>query len=136
MENFGLDKRMIHTDSEEDVEVDPLGENEEYEDLVVAIETDVEGEVQSQLSYLASNKAIMYNEFLEQEKAKDEQALKSILRTKVGREAYSEKYHIDVNDLDVGAMYQIPDSVFTDMHPGTQEISELQRQYDAIGIPR
>ena len=136
MENFGLDKRMIHTDAEEDVEVDPLGENEEYEDLVGAIETQVEGQVESQLGYLYSNKVILYDQFLENEKAKDEQALKDILRTKVGREAYAEKYHIDVNDLDVGAMYQIPDSVFTDMTVGTQEISDLQRQFEALGTPR
>lgn len=136
MENFGLDKRMIHTDAEEDVEVDPLGENEEYEDLVGAIETQVEGQVESQLGYLYSNKVVLYDQFLENEKAKDEQALKDILRTKVGREAYAEKYHIDVNDLDVGAMYQIPDSVFTDMTVGTQEISDLQRQFEALGTPR
>jgi hypothetical protein len=136
MENFGLDKRMIHTDAEEDVEVDPLGENDEYEDMVSAIETESDGTVESQLNYLNSNKAIMYNEFLESEKAKDEKSLKDILRTKVGREAYAEKYHIDVNDLDVGAMYQIPDAVFNDMYGGTQQISELQRQFDAMGIPR
>ena len=136
MENFGLDKRMIHTDSEEDVEIDPLGENEEYEDLVGAIETEVEGQVESQLAFLNSNKVILYDQFLMNEKAKDEQALKDILRTKVGREAYAEKYHIDVNDLDVGAMYQIPDVVFTDMTVGTHEISSLQQQYDAMGITR
>ena len=136
MESFGLDKRMIHTDAEEDVEVDPLGENDEYEDMVSAIETESEGTVESQLNYLNSNKAIMYDEFLESEKAKDQKALNDILRTKVGREAYAEKYHIDVNDLDVGAMYQIPDAVFNDMYGGTQQISELQRQFDAMGIPR
>ena len=136
METYGLDKRMIHTDSEEDVEVDPLGENEEYEDLVSAIETEVEGQVESQLVYLNSNKAILYDQFLASEKAKDEQALKDILRTKVGREAYAEKYHIDVNDLDVGSMYQIPDTVFMDMSVGTHEVSSLQQQYDAMGVPR
>ena len=136
METFGLDKRMIHTDAEEDVEVDPLGEDQGYEDMVGAIETEAEGQVESQLSYLNSNKAIMYNEFLAREKAKDEKALKDILRTKVGRAAYSEKYHIEENDLDVGALYEIPMEVFIDSSIGTQEISELQRQFDAMGIPR
>ena len=136
MENFGLDKRMIHTDAEEDVEVDPLGENEEYEDLVSAIETDSEGEVESQINYLNSTRVILYNDFLASEKAKDEKALKDILRTQVGREAYSQKYHININDIDVSAMYQIPDSVFTDIHPGTQEMSTIQQQYHAMDIPR
>ena len=137
MENFGLDKRMIHTDAEEDVEVDPLGEDQSYESIVGAIETESDGQIESQLSYLNSDKSILYDDFLEQERAKDEKALKDILRTKVGREAYSEKYHINVNDLDVGAMYQIPDSMFNDMYSsGTQEISTLQSQYESMGIPR
>ena len=136
MENFGLDKRMIHTDAEEDVEVDPLGENDEYEDIVGAVETESDGEVEAQITYLTSNKAILYNEFLENEKAKDEKALKDILRTKVGRQAYSEKYHIDVNDIDVGAMYQIPDQVFNDMYSGTQNISDIQREFNAMEISR
>lgn len=136
MENFGLDKRMIHTDSEEDVEVDPLGEDQGYEDMVGAIETEIEGDVETQLSYLNSNKAILYNDFLASEKAKDEKALKDILRTKVGRAAYSQKYHIDENDLDVGAMYEIPMEVFIDGYTGTQEISELQKQFINMGIPR
>lgn len=137
MENFGLDKRMIHTDAEEDVEIDPLGENDEYEDMVSAIETESEGVVESQLNYLNSTRVILYDQFLESEKAKDQQALNNILRTKVGREAYAEKYHIDVNDLDVGSMYQIPDSAFNDIYgTGTQEVSPLQRQFDSMGIPR
>lgn len=136
MENFGLDKRMIHTDAEEDVEVDPLGENEEYEDIIGAIETESDGQVQSQLAYLNSNKVIMYNEFLEMEKAKDEQAMKEILKTKIGREAYSEKYHIGINDIEVSSMYQIPDAVFNDMYQGTQEISALQQQFNAMEISR
>ena len=136
METFGLDKRMIHTDAEEDVEVDPLGEDQGYEDIVGAIETESEGEVESQLAYLNSNRAIMFNEFLESEKAKDEKALKDILRTKVGRSAYSEKYHIAENDIDVGAMYEIPVEMFMDSSPGTQEISELQKQFDMMEIMR
>ena len=137
IENFGLDKRMIHTDSEEDVEVDPLGENELYEDMVGAIETESDGQVESQISYLNSNKAILYNEFLEAERIKDEKALKDILRNKVGRAAYSEKYHIAESDLDVGSMYEIPTTLFIDNSiVGTQEISDLERQFEAIGIPR
>lgn len=136
METYGLDKRMIHTDAEEDVEVDPLGEDQEYEDLVGAIETEAEGEVESQLAYINSNRAIMYNDFLAAEKAKDEKALKDILRTKVGRTAYAEKYHMDENDLDVGAMYEIPPEVFMDMSVGTQGISEIQRQFDMMEISR
>lgn len=137
MENFGLDKRMIRTDSEEDVEVDTLGENAELEDIVGAIETEVDGNVESQLNYLNSTKVVLYNEFLESEKAKDEQALKEILKTKVGREAYAEKYHMDVNDIDHSSLYEIPNSVFNDLYGYTApQKSALLQEFEAIGIPR
>ena len=137
MENFGLDKRMIRTDSEEDVEVDTLGENAELEDIVGAIETEVDGNVESQLNYLNSTKVILYNEFLENEKAKDQQALQEILKTKVGREAYAEKYHIDVNDIDHSSLYEIPNSVFNDIYGMSMPAkSALQQEFEAMGIPR
>lgn len=139
METYGLDKRMIHTDAEEDVEVDPLGEDYGMEDITGGIEntTEVNNQIQSQLNYLNSTHVILYNEFLAQEKAKDEQALKEILRTKVGREAYAEQFHIDVNDLNTTALYQIPDHAFNDIYgSGTQEKSALQREFEAMDIPR
>lgn len=138
MENFGLDKRMIHTDADEDVEVDPLGEEYGYEDITSGIETDVEGDVQSQLSFINSTKVVLYNEFLENERAKDEQAMKDILKTKIGREAYAQQFHIDVNDINSSSLYEIPISVFNDIYqdPGTQKTSKLQKEFDSIGIPR
>lgn len=137
MENFGLDKRMIHTDADEDVEIDPLGEDQEYVDVTSTIETESDGQVQAQLAYLESNKAILYDEFLANEKAKDEAALNDILRTQVGREAYAEKYHVEVNDLRTTALYQIPDDVFNSFY-GVEagKKSQMQRQFESMGIPR
>lgn len=137
MENFGLDKRMIHTDADEDVEVDPLGEEYGYEDISSGIETEIYGDIQSQLNYVNSVKVTLYNEFLEQEKAKDKQAMNDILKTKIGRQAYSEMYHIDINDISNSSLYQIPDSIFNDIYgSGTQEKSPLQVQFEYMDIPR
>lgn len=137
MENFGLDKRMIHTDADEDVEVDPLGEEYGYEDITSGIETESEGQVESQLNYLNSVNVTLYNEFLASEKAKDDQALADILKTKVGREAYAETYHIDINDINTSSLYQIPDSIFNDLYDsGTQKKSVLQKQFEIMDIPR
>lgn len=137
METYGLDKRMIHTDAEEDVEVDPLGEEVGYEDITTGIETEAEGQVESQLAYLNSTKVVLYNEFLEQEKAKDKQAMTDILRTKLGRQAYSEQFHIDINDIEASSLYHIPDHYFSDeISIGTQNNSPLQREFDSMGTPR
>lgn len=137
MENFGLDKRMIQTDTEEDVEVDALGEDYGYEDIVTGIETEPDGQLEAQLNYIRSDKTILYNEFLEREKAKDEQAMKDILRTKLGRQAYAEQFHIDENDIGNTALYEIPNSVFDSLYNGgTQKKSAMQSQYENMGIPR
>jgi hypothetical protein len=136
MENFGLDKRMIHTDAEEDVEVDTLGEADSYEDIVSGIETDIEGSVQSQLNYLNSAKSISMEEFLNAERAKDDKAMQDILRTEVGRQAYAEKFHVDINDLRTNALYKIPDNVFVVDVNMTQELSPLQREYNSMEVPR
>lgn len=137
MENFGLDKRMIQTDAEEDVEVDPLGENQGYEDITHGIETEAEGVIESQLAYLNSINVTMYNEFLENERAKDKQAMDNILRTELGRQAYAETFHVDINDISTSSTYQIPDEVFNDMYnSGTQEKSALQKQFETMETPR
>lgn len=137
MENFGLDKRMIHTDADEDVEVDTLGEDYGYEDISQSIETEPDGGLEAQLEYIKSDNTILYNEFLEREKAKDEQAMKDILRTKLGRQAYAEQFHIDENDIGNSALYEIPNSVFNDLYGvGTQKKSAIQTQFENMGIPR
>lgn len=137
MENFGLDKRMIHTDADEDVEVDALGEEYGYEDMMPSIETEPDGELEAQLNYIKSDRTILYNEFLERERAKDEQAMKDILRTKLGRKTYAEQFHIDENDIGNTALYEIPLSVFDELYTGgPPPKSTMQTQYENMGIPR
>ena len=136
MENFGLDKRMIHTDADEDVEVDPIGEEYGYEDITFGIETEAEGNIQSQLNYLNSTRVVLYNQFLESEREKDKRAMDDILRTKVGRQAYSEQFHIDIEDIGNTSLYEIPNSVFMDNGLDGPVKSEMQKQFESMGIPR
>lgn len=141
MENFGLDKRMIHTDADEDVEVDPLGDgNNSYEDIIHYVEEPGDGThniVQEQLQYLNSTKVVLYEDFLASERAKDEKAMEDILRTPVGRQAYAEKYHIDINDIQTSSLYHIPDKEFNMMYDASMsQISELQQQYNSMEVSR
>lgn len=136
MENFGLDKRMIHTDADEDVEVDPLGEEYGYKDISDTIETETDGEIEAQLNYLATDKTVLYDQFLESEKEKDKAAMDDILRTPLGRKAYAEKFHIDENDIMVSSQYKIPDAVFNDIYADTPQKSQLQMQFESMDIPR
>ena len=134
MENFGMDKRMIHTDAEEDVEVDPLGEDYSYTDLSSSMEANTE-QIQQQMNYLKSDRTILYEQFLENERNKDKEALDNLLRTQLGRQAYSEYFHIDENDLNTSALFKIPDEEFN-LYAEPARKSEMQKQFESMGLPR
>lgn len=42
----------------------------------------------------------MYNQFMQEQEALDQQALNTLLSTKVGREAYARKYQLDESALE------------------------------------
>ena len=65
------------------------------------------------------------------EEQKDLQALKRILSTKVGREAYQKQFDADPDELiQKTALYTIPDELFYDTDNAGK--SELQKTFDSI----
>ena len=123
-ERYGLQKVTIHTDEDDEDRID-IDNN--YTDISEAIneESDM---VQEQLDVLSSNKAVLYDEWRAQEKAKDQEAVNRLLQTKVGQQAYIEKYHIDLDDLPIlGQAYSIPQDVFDDYYDDFQ-VDPLTKQ--------
>lgn len=123
-ERYGLQKVTIHTDEDDEDRID-IDNN--YTDISEAIneESDM---VQEQLDVLSSNKAVLYDEWRAQEKAKDQEAVNRLLQTKVGQQAYIEKYHIDPDDLLIlGQAYSIPQDVFDDYYDDFQ-VDPLTKQ--------
>lgn len=123
-ERYGLQKVTIHTDEDDEDRID-IDNN--YTDISEAIneESDM---VQEQLDVLSSNKAVLYDEWRAQEKAKDQEAVNRLLQTKVGQQAYIEKYHIDPDDLPIlGQAYSIPQDVFDDYYDDFQ-VDPLTKQ--------
>ena len=123
-ERFGLQKVTIHTDEDDEDRID-IDNN--YTDISEAIneESDM---VQEQLDVLSSNKAVLYDEWRAQEKAKDQEAVNRLLQTKIGQQAYIEKYHIDPDDLPIlGQAYSIPQDVFDDYYDDFQ-VDPLTKQ--------
>ena len=123
-ERYGLQKVTIHTDEDDEDRID-IDNN--YTDISEAIneESDM---VQEQLDVLSSNKAVLYDEWRAQEKAKDQEAVNRLLQTKIGQQAYIEKYHIDPDDLPIlGQAYSIPQDVFDDYYDDFQ-VDPLTKQ--------
>lgn len=123
-ERYGLQKVTIHTDEDDEDRID-IDNN--YTDISEAIneESDM---VQEQLDVLSSNKAVLYDEWRAQEKAKDQESVNRLLQTKIGQQAYIEKYHIDPDDLPIlGQAYSIPQDVFDDYYDDFQ-VDPLTKQ--------
>ncbi len=110
METWGLQKQSIKTDADLDEAVVQI--EEKYENILEEVEVIDNEIVQEQLDILQKNKAVLYENWKQQESAKDEECLNRLLQTKIGQEAYQQKYNTNVLPSN-GGIYTIPDSVFS-----------------------
>ena len=135
MENFGLQKGSIYSDEEESSE---YSIHEDYETISGEIDravTDEENIVESQLNYLKSDRSILYEEWLEQSRKEDEEALKMLLKNKIARKAYMKKYNMSEDEIDDGSLFfTIPNDIFDDIYSDGMNRMEnsLQKQFDSI----
>jgi hypothetical protein len=110
MENFGIQKSSLKTD--DNLEEAVVCFEEKYGNILEEIENDTE-EVQEQLAALKENHGKLFNEWMEEEKQKDADAMGQILSTRLGRKAYSDTYNIPLEELENGGLTKIPDAVFS-----------------------
>lgn len=113
-ENWNIDPSRFKTiDSCDDEMYDPsIDEHKEY---IVEKLAEIDNEIiKQQLSYLSQDKSKLYNDYFERERQKDEEALRKVLNTKIGRQAYINTYHSSETDLkyNYGEIQNLPDSAF------------------------
>ena len=127
MENFGLQIRQIYTDKN----IGDIQLEEDYTDLTGEDVLAIDEETQKQLEFIKGANTKTYSEWVREEEQKDLQALKRILSTKVGREAYQKQFDADPDELiQKTALYTIPDELFYDTDNAGK--SELQKTFDSI----
>lgn len=109
MENFGLQIRQIYTDKyTSDIELE-----EDFTDLTSEDVTTITEDVQEQLKFLKSADNMSYHDWVLKEERKDMEAMKRILNTKVGRDAYVKQFDEDPDDvIQKSALFTIPNEVF------------------------
>lgn len=128
MENFGLEIRQIYTDTEEEVDGDiEEGRTSMVDSLDIPVDGDI---VKEQMEFLNSTAAKSFKEWQEQQFNEDQKALEDLLKTEIGRKAYAEMNHEDVDDYNMNTMTTLPQSIF--IWNETQKINELQREFDNI----
>lgn len=113
MERWGIQKSTIKTDQDLDEAVVTI--DEKYADIIEDIENIDNDEIQQQLEILNSNKSMLYEEWMQNEFKKDQEAMNNLLATKLGRMAYAKQYNCDTEELDTG-MIRLPETVFMDFY--------------------
>lgn len=124
-ENFGIRKAVIKTDESLDEEMPDWSTATEdtgeiFQEFYDNDETSTRSETNKFIK--DSKRAIgkTYAEFSAEQYEKEQQFLRQLLSTKVGREAYARTYNLDLKDLEErygsDTVYNIPPEVFNNFH--------------------
>lgn len=124
-ENWYIKKNTIKTDEELDEEIrDWSAASESIGEYVEDFYVDEEDSVKTQVNkFIRESKQAMgktYHEFESERIAQEQEALKTYLSSRVGREAYARTYNLDLKDLEErygsGTMTNIPTDVFKNFY--------------------
>lgn len=114
MESYGISKHEIRTDQDLEEAYVPL--EEKYDDLVVELDTLDNEMVQEQLEALKTEVGSkMFEQWMQEQHALDQEALNKILSTKIGQDAYARQFNADISDMQP-VQTGLPDSVFLDFY--------------------
>ena len=132
MENFGLDKGTIYTDSNDETY---LGLEETYKDIVEELDVEEDEELSGALDYIRNSSTVSYKDWQDQEFMKDQEALQQLLRDKRARQAWAKKNHTDLESLNQEHTWTtLPNEIFVidDFDENIDRRSELQKAFDNI----
>lgn len=130
MENFGLEKDTIYTDSSEETE---LGIDEVYDNIIKDLDSVDNEELQQQIQFLSQSKSISYKEWQEQQFNQDQKSLNELLKDKRYRNAWANKNHMELDSADDFSNWtELPGSVFIVSDTTDNNVSELQKQFENI----
>lgn len=119
-ERWNIDKISLRTDQNDlDDTEEELYESEEYVDLskeIALVDNNDISEVSKQLDYLKTDKTMLSKEYEAKQIADEREALNQLLSSEIGRKAYAEKYHKNLDTLEPDNNVNIPDKVFLDFY--------------------
>lgn len=136
MQNFGITKGTIKTDQDTVETISGLQENLTQLNL----EVELDDQLQETLNTLNPGNVKLYEQWLQEQAAKDKECLENALQTPLGRKAYAYTYNVSEASLMRAGVTRLPDSVFAGM---TSDIdnniymdkpSELQSEFDTLNI--
>ena len=126
MNNWGITKRVLRTDA--DLEEAVVDIQEDQTGTTQSIEIEENEEINTQLEAMAKAPGQkMYEQWLQEEHVKDEQALNKILNDRATQKSLSERFQIMMNNTNNSPVQTIPTEVFLNFNKDPYEV-EIQRQ--------
>ena len=123
-ETWGIKKSSIKTDESLDEEIKDWSTATEFvgeyiEDFYIQDENSVKAESNRFIKDAKQAMGKTYQQFEQEEALKQQEALKRLLSTKVGREAYAKTFNLDLQDMEdqySTGMVNLPNEIFTNFH--------------------
>ena len=136
-ENFGIEKGAIKTEEDVDevLELDSASEVSNISKQLADVNTNADDDsaiLKMQLAQMQKAQGVMYADFINKQRVKEEQMLSNMLRNPEARKAYARKYQIpeDAVSLEDGTTFddttiqKLPDSLFLDFNKDEDEMSQ------------
>ena len=127
--NWGIQRHVLRTDADLEEAINTI--DDDRSSMVKDIESldstsfEASEDIENQLKFLDSPVGkVLYQEWIKQQQEADEAALKKILSTKQGREAYERQFHTVLPDDD--GLSEIPLNVFNDFNIDEDQYNTLQ----------
>lgn len=125
MNNWGITKRVLRTDA--DLEEAVVDIHEEQSDTLQALEIEDNEEINEQLETIAKAPGQkMYEQWMQEEQAKDDEALNKILANRAVQKSLSERYNLLIPQANQ-SVQTIPTEVFLNFNKDYDQI-EMERQ--------
>lgn len=114
MERYGIQKKSLRTDQDLEEAYEDL--ETKYNNIIPDLnDNPLTEELNETVNQLMKNKGKLYSEWEADQEADNKKALERLLATKVGKQAYCEKFHIDPKSLENGR-FEIPDDIFKNFY--------------------
>ena len=134
MANFGIRTYTIRTD--EDYQESMIDkENETSYIEIMTDNTENSEQVDEQLKLLNEGSGKSYEQFLLEQDAKDKQMIQQLMTSRLFKETYAKKYNINLKNIDMAGVTDIPDSVFMNIYDYDDYHSvndELNKQFSSM----
>ena len=130
-ENFGIQKMGIKTEDSVDdiVELEGAEDVGDITEQITYLTKEGNDKFEMQLGEMQKAKGLLFSEFVNKQRAEEEERLKALLQNPAIKKAYADQYGVDPETITTqdgvfGMQEQLPSSLFLDFNKPQEELSQ------------